>query len=462
MDEVLTAGEVAALLRCNRKTIYEAAQRQALPHRRLGRLLLFSREAILQWLVTPVPPPAPKPAAAPDPAPGRAGFTGTQLVRSVTANKRGVNQHPNGAWFFRNVVRLPDGKAVRLYGIPTKWGLPDTRAGATEAQRRAVAKLVASVNTTAHPQQGSAGPPSLAEFAATYLSIARANNKASSAVSKTHWVNVYLLPRLGHLRLDEVTHAVIEDFKLALLSVRVRRHRTDPKPFRRTMGPKTINNGLTVLRRLLAIAKKRGLIASVPEFDWLRVPEPEFSFLTFAEADRLIAHAEPAWRTMVIVALRTGLRAGELRALRWQDVDLANGRLVVNQNVVKGVVGTPKSGRSRLIPLSDDAVAALVAHRHSRSPLVFCDQYSSLMKESYSSKGIQCAYKAAALPLRGWRTLRHTFASHLVMRGVPLKAVQELLGHSTIQTTMRYAHLAPGILRDAVRLLDRRPERPPG
>ena len=60
----------------------------------------------------------------------------------------------------------------------------------------------------------------------------------------------------------------------------------------------------------------------------------------------------------------------------------------------------------------------------------------------------------AGLRRVGWHVLRHTFASHLVMRGVPLKAVQELLGHEDIATTMRYAHLAPGVTRDAVLLLD--------
>ena len=57
----------------------------------------------------------------------------------------------------------------------------------------------------------------------------------------------------------------------------------------------------------------------------------------------------------------------------------------------------------------------------------------------------------------GWHTLRHTFASHLVMRGVPMKAVQELLGHATIEMTMRYAHLSPDVKKDAVRALEQRP-----
>ena len=64
------------------------------------------------------------------------------------------------------------------------------------------------------------------------------------------------------------------------------------------------------------------------------------------------------------------------------------------------------------------------------------------------------ASKRADLRRVGWHVLRHTFASHLVMRGVALKAVQELLGHASIEMTMRYAHLSPDVRRDAVQVLD--------
>jgi len=75
---------------------------------------------------------------------------------------------------------------------------------------------------------------------------------------------------------------------------------------------------------------------------------------------------------MILLALRTGLRQGELLALRWEDVDLVAGRLVVRRNLAKGVVGTPKSGRIREVPLSDEARTSLKTHRHLRGPLVFC------------------------------------------------------------------------------------------
>ncbi|MCP3165520.1 tyrosine-type recombinase/integrase [Myxococcus sp. QH3KD-4-1] len=67
------------------------------------------------------------------------------------------------------------------------------------------------------------------------------------------------------------------------------------------------------------------------------------------------------------------------------------------------------------------------------------------------------ASKLARLRPIGWHVLRHTFASHLVMGGVPLKAVQELLGHASIEMTMRYAHLSPDVKKDAVRVLEQRP-----
>lgn len=198
------------------------------------------------------------------------------------------------------------------------------------------------------------------------------------------------------------------------------------------------------------------LIDTAPPVGLLRSPKPDFDFLDFDEADGILAAAqrEPLWWTMILVCLRTGLRQGELLGLRWEDVDVAAGRMLVRQAVARGVVGTPKNGRSRVIPLSRETVQALRQHRHLRGEVVFCQDDGALLTKEMCKHPLWRACKRAGLRRIGWHCLRHTFASHLVMRGKSLKVVQELLGHATIEMTMRYAHLAPVVHRDAVDALD--------
>jgi hypothetical protein len=107
----------------------------------------------------------------------------------------------------------------------------------------------------------------------------------------------------------------------------------------------------------------------------------------------------------------------------------------------------------REVPLSDQAAGLLRTQPH-HGELVFCTPRGVMFTRGETRWPLRRALTAAALRLIGWHCLRHTFASHLVMRGAPLKSVQELLGHSTIEMTMRYAHLSPDARRDAVRLLD--------
>ncbi len=124
---------------------------------------------------------------------------------------------------------------------------------------------------------------------------------------------------------------------------------------------------------MLGLAAEWGELDRVPVVKWLKVPEAEFDFLDFEEAERLLAAVEEGeWRTMVLLAIKTGLRQGEILALRWTDVDLVAGHLVVRQSVTRGIVTTPKNGRSRKIPLAPSVLTALRSHRHLRGKLVFC------------------------------------------------------------------------------------------
>ncbi len=333
---------------------------------------------------------------------------------------------------------MPDGRRVRLYGVPTTFGLPDTKRGAQEAELREVNRVI-STNVVKVEPPVEKEVPTVRDFATIYLDVSRVNNKPSSVTTKRRVLKRHLIPQLGDKRLDQVDYAAIEDLKIHLAT---------------TLCAKSINNILTILRRMLVIAKKRGIIDVVPEVEWLKAPAPSFDFLTFDEAERVLRGADGEWGTMLLVALRTGLRHSELIGLRWEDVDLVAGQLSVRQAIVDGHVGTPKSGRGRHIPLGDEVLRALKRHRHLRGPLVFCVQSGRALKKGETKHPLWRACKRAGIRRIGWHACRHTFASHLVMRGVTLKAVQELLGHATITMTMRYAHLAPEIKRDAVRLLD--------
>ena len=120
---------------------------------------------------------------------------------------------------------------------------------------------------------------------------------------------------------------------------------------------------------------------------------------------------------MILTGLGAEMRQGELLARRWDDVDLVAGRITVRQNLVRGVIGTPKSGKGREMPLSNAALRALRAHRHLRGEVVFCNGDGDCFKKNECKHPLWRACKRARLHRVGWHVLRHTFASHLVMKG---------------------------------------------
>ena len=335
-------------------------------------------------------------------------------------------------------VRLPSGEVQRVTRVPRD----NTKNGAERLER----ELIRAILDGSLGQAKRKVVPTVEAFSREFLdTYAKTHNKPSEQYAKEVAFRRWLLPFFGATRLDQVKLKEVERFKAAQLEEK--------------LAPKTINNHLNVLRRMLAVAVEWELVGAgdVPKFKQLKAPKPPFDFLTFEEAERLIAAAEEPWRTQVLVALKTGLRHGELLALRWSDLDLVAGRLVVRRSLWRRQFVEPKSGRHREVPLGDDVLHALKAHRHLQGELVFCIASGKLLTAKSCVRPLFRACKRAGLRPVQWHVLRHTFASHLVMRGAPLKVVQELLGHATVEMTMRYAHLAPVALRDAVKLLDAHP-----
>jgi len=117
-------------------------------------------------------------------------------------------------------------------------------------------------------------------------------------------------------------------------------------------------------------------------------------------------------------------------------------------------IASPKSGRLRYVPLTTRLAGALQDHRHLRGPLVLYQDDGSALTEGVVQGFVRRAAQRAGLNNNGPHMLRHTFCSHLAMRGAPARAIQELAGHQDLTTTQRYMHLSPAALDGAIRLLE--------
>jgi integrase len=287
--------------------------------------------------------------------------------------------------------------------------------------------------------------PTLREFVTRFLDgYARANRQKPSGVAgKDTIFRVHLIPALGAKKLDAITNEDVQQLKVRLVS----------------RAPKTVNNVLTVLNTMLKVAVEWTVIDRMPcNVRLLKVSKPRARFHDFEAYGALVTAATALdWRAELIVLLGgdAGLRCGEIMALEWDDVDLQKRQLCVQRSDWKGQVTAPKGGRLRYVPLTARLAAALRKHRHLRGRRVL--HQDGAKRSPVTQKIVQDWVKRAARRAKvveGVHILRHTFCSHLAMRGAPARAIQELAGHQDLGTTQRYMHLSPAAIEGAIRLLD--------
>jgi integrase len=250
------------------------------------------------------------------------------------------------------------------------------------------------------------------------------------------------LPVFGEMPLDQIRMHPIETLKADKLASGLSR--------------KSVNNILACLGKILRYAHETEVLAAVPKIKLLKLEPQKFDFLTYEEFERLLdaVKNDAERRAIFLVAGEAGLRQGEMLALEWGDVDLVAETLTVRRSDWRGIVGSPKSGRDRKIPLTRRLGAALRGLRHLRGARVLCQPDGTPHTRSAIESAFWYGCRRAGLRHIGSHALRHTFCSHLAMRGAPPKAIQELVGHSTLMMTLRYMHLAPTALREAIELLN--------
>ena len=292
-------------------------------------------------------------------------------------------------------------------------------------------------------EQDTPSVPTFSEYAEIWFQDHVQDNKPNEVRSKRLNLDNHLLPYFGKLRLDEIPRLMVQRFK--------REHAG--------MGyaPSTVNNRLAHLSRLFNCAIDDGYLEFSPasRVKKLKDDAEKWCFLDFDEADQFLLAAPERWRPIFEFAIETGLRKGEILALRWKDVDETNRLINVRHTLYNGQLQTPKSkSSSRAEPMTQRVVEMLTALPRA-SDFVFPSDAGTPFDSSNLNRPLAIANQNSGLDKRvRFHDLRHTFASHLALAGVPIKAIQDLLGHATMTMTLRYAHLSPEAHRQAILKLE--------
>ena len=242
------------------------------------------------------------------------------------------------------------------------------------------------------------------------------------------------LDRCFHGRLiSHITPWLVEKYKQARLETGVK--------------PGTVNRELACLKHMFTMAVRWGRMSEHPlrQVKLLREDNRMERILSSEEETKFLAAANEPMQTILLVALNTGMRLGKILTLPWSCVDL--------DRVLLTVIN-PKNGKSHKIPMNEVLAGALENRRKAdgHGIFVFADPETGKPWGSVKT-AFRASLRRAGIPRIRFHDLRHTFATRLAARGVDLLTIKELLGHSNIAMTMRYAHPSQDNMRRAVELL---------
>jgi len=269
-------------------------------------------------------------------------------------------------------------------------------------------------------------------FAEEYIELYAKTNNIRWKVSIVPNMNA-LKRFFGNKNLSEITPHLIEKFKVERL---------------KEVSPAATNRALTLLKSMFNRAiewEKFEGVNPVTRIKLFREDNHKLRYLEKEEIRRLIDSCEDSIRPLVIVAVNTGMRRGELFGLKLQDIDFNKGIIHLLRT---------KNGERRELPMNEAVKRAILESRaHSTSEYVF----STLRGNQFTviKRPFARALKMAVIENFRFHDLRHTFASQLAMASVDLNTIRELMGHKSLKMTLRYAHLSSNHKNQAVDLLNR-------
>ena len=264
------------------------------------------------------------------------------------------------------------------------------------------------------------------KFAGEYIEYAKANKRSwmRDEISLKH-----LIPHFKGVALSKINPKHIEDYK---------RKRLDK------VKPATINRELTLLKFMFSLAKKWKYANENPvkEVKFFQERQLVIRTLKKEEAIKLIEVAADHLKPIILLALNTGMRRGEILNLRWTDVDFDRQFIYIKET---------KSGVMRKVPMNSLVVEAL-GRIEKKNDFVFQNPNTN-ERLKHIRTAFYTARKKVGLDDFRFHDLRHTAATWMVTEGIDLVTVKEILGHADIKTTMRYAHPTPENKRKAVNAL---------
>lgn len=266
------------------------------------------------------------------------------------------------------------------------------------------------------------------DFAEEYLNFSKANKAPKSYKRDITSLRRNLIPNFGNRYISEINQYEIDQYKIKRLE---------------NVTPATVNRELACLKHLYTKAIDWGIVAQNPAKKVKSFKEQvgRVKYLTIEQIKDLINNCSDGIRPIVIMAVNTGMRRGEILNLKWSDVDLLNRKITITKT---------KNNEVRIIPIN-----GILYQELKRIPRNGEYVFSKKDGKPYSDPktAFQSALKRAGIEDFRFHDLRHTFASHLALSGIGIRTIQELLGHKDIKLTMRYSHLSPGHLQEAVNLL---------
>jgi integrase len=276
-------------------------------------------------------------------------------------------------------------------------------------------------------------------LAQEYLEYSKVNKSQSSYERDLLIINKSALPYFGERLLKEITPQMVEGYIIERTA---------------KVKESTVNRELNTIFNLFRKAVDWGYVRESPCKGVKKLKEKRSAvpkFLSSDEITRLLSVCPPRIYALVYLAIYTGCRQSELFNLEWSDIDFERGQIII-QNKEDWHT---KSYRHRVIPINDKIVDVLLEQtKTSAGRYVFSQKNGEKLNKVKIRRTFEKAMKDAGIDSTDFKILRHTYASHLVMKGVDIRTVQKLLGHHSIKMTEKYSHLAPDHLQSVANYLD--------